>query len=202
MSRRTKLIIAAIFLALLGIPAIHIVHVWHPENPLRFQMVEEVPWMWSDPPVATHFKTIFVKVTNISETPIYMASATLMRMQSALGQRPDIGSINLMRPPEMERTFGAYDSLRVPPHGSLYAMGYVPPEEVPALREKETTGITMAYIWCAYPRLHLRKACEWLRIRLPEAFDPVIPEVEFGRDHSPLNPLPVDASSKVHPPSP
>jgi hypothetical protein len=41
MSRRTKLLITALFLVLLAIPVWHLVDTWHPPSPLRFRHVGE-----------------------------------------------------------------------------------------------------------------------------------------------------------------
>jgi hypothetical protein len=74
MSRRTKLIITALFLVLLAIPVWHVASNWNPPNPLRFRLV-------SREKDGNHSERVVIEAINTSTAPRYIQSAVLKRVQ-------------------------------------------------------------------------------------------------------------------------
>jgi hypothetical protein len=90
MSRRSKLLITALFLVLLGIPAVYIALTWHAVDPFRFRYVGrgEVVMRSVDPfgggpeyPVVP----ISIEVQNISKHPAYLQSGYLIEAGQGRG---------------------------------------------------------------------------------------------------------------------
>jgi hypothetical protein len=67
MSRRTKLIILAVFLVLLAIPTIYIALTWHPAFPLRF-VVESID---PEPMKGSSYRHLHVRVENTGPVPVH-----------------------------------------------------------------------------------------------------------------------------------
>jgi hypothetical protein len=202
MSRRTKLIITAIFLVLLSIPAIHLARIWHPKNPLRFQLAEHAEGWESDPPSVGTYTTIYIKVTNTSAASIYLDTAELMSDDTPPGENPSMGYLHLMLPKDLESHVKAGGELMIPPHGTLYADCRVHPQHMPALRATHRTGATVSSIWDTSSRLSFESACHWLRRHLPEAMRPTGREMSLRLNRSPLAPYSMDAPAETRSASP
>lgn len=125
MSRRTKLVIAAIFLLLLAIPVAYVALTWRTPNPLRFQVIR-----YHDPLKAEALGKIELRVENTSDLPVHLFPG--FKFWKTLGGLPD-GGIYPERPgfiliaPRGTASFPAnveYHTLDLPSSGEVYQMGY------------------------------------------------------------------------------
>ncbi|QIF01952.1 hypothetical protein [Roseimicrobium sp. ORNL1] len=84
MSHRTKLIIAAIFLVLIAIPAAYVIRTWHPTNPLRFRFSEVHP----EADLKKGIRKITVTVENASDAPVQLYGASI-EVPNSKGRAPE-----------------------------------------------------------------------------------------------------------------
>ncbi|MEZ0277254.1 MAG: hypothetical protein ACAH88_20245 [Roseimicrobium sp.] len=199
MSRRTKLIILAIFLVLLAIPAAYVICTWHPENPLRFHPVEQVE---IEPLGVAKDRVFAVSVENTSHAPVRLVLAFPSWRSRIHEGREDLGVI---RPSYQEHDFRSdKEYLLIPPRTSRRCTVRVQLEDVTSFPSTET-GMQTSYYWYSDTRGHLVDACDWLREHAPRALHSVIPtfylhgdetqlqsflpEAIFGADRTPMEPL-------------
>ncbi|RBP36990.1 hypothetical protein DES53_115131 [Roseimicrobium gellanilyticum] len=71
MSRRTKFIIAAIFLVLLAVPAVYLTYTWQPYKPLILRLEHIAPMSEHDP---LGYRDIRISVENTSPAVIYLVA--------------------------------------------------------------------------------------------------------------------------------
>ncbi|MEZ0275526.1 MAG: hypothetical protein ACAH88_11535 [Roseimicrobium sp.] len=75
MSRRTKLIITALFLVLLGIPTVYVVLSWRPRDPIQFRFVEQ--YVQGDENSVPTYYRIILEAVNVSPWSIHLSEAVL-----------------------------------------------------------------------------------------------------------------------------
>jgi hypothetical protein len=73
MSRRTKVILLAIFVVLLGLPTIYVALTWHPPNPLRFRLLAVYP----DGTLSGGEKLLRIRIENTSIAPVQFDCAAI-----------------------------------------------------------------------------------------------------------------------------
>ena len=79
MSRRTKLIIFAVFLVLLAVPAAHVARIWSVHEPLRFRLVSQSgPVMVTTPSGDEEELRYEIEATNVTDVPIEIYFVELM----------------------------------------------------------------------------------------------------------------------------
>jgi hypothetical protein len=81
MSRRTKLIILAIFLALLAMPIWHVASNWNPPNPLRFRLLSKQSLPVKDGRKEVRLE---VEVLNTTTAPRYLYHAYVKQVEEPL----------------------------------------------------------------------------------------------------------------------
>lgn len=135
MSRRTKLIITALFLVLLGIPSIYIPITWRPETPLRIHLVDihEQNEIKEGQP----HRSVEIEVENTSMVPIHLGSITIHRETGT--EHPDlpIGVVELAS----ASTYPTRDidgHPIIPAHGRWRGKVLVPQYWLSELSDKET----------------------------------------------------------------
>jgi hypothetical protein len=175
MSRRTKLLILAIFLVLMAIPAVHFYFHWRPENPLRFQLVKA----GSSSPLNPHDQRVPVIVRNSSATPIHLQFAFITTNKSE-----QVGVI------EPRVWFGSNTNNEVvPPYGTLEMYGPAMNWSADAL---SLGDLHVVYSWDSNLRYWAKslygdlryRSSQWLSLELPyrsPEFDTAPLEIETGK---------------------
>ncbi|MEZ0275646.1 MAG: hypothetical protein ACAH88_12140 [Roseimicrobium sp.] len=184
MSRRTKLIITALFLVLLGIPAAYVAITWHPANPLRFHLVEqkEIERM------GVAGDGIFViTVMNTSNVPIRLGLAHLSWRRRSQTEGQDRGDIF---PDFQERDHenDGHDYLFLPPQSSRICTVNVRYDDVTGPPSHET-GVQATYHWCSSTKGRVLDSCDWLREHTPVILHPVIPKFHLDGDDTQIDPM-------------
>ena len=187
MSRRTKLLIAALFLVLLGIPAVYAILTWRPENPLRFRLgtLHRSPESLADR--QSHRRhgprtRVSVVVENTSAVPIYMLSM----WNSDDG---DEGELRNYRPDTFTPVQNARKRrqawLLISAHSSIE-----PPctMDAKSIAPAEQGTLSMHYLWYSSTRYRVANACHWLYERSPASLQPIIPFLAMDMDAAPLAP--------------
>lgn len=186
MSRRTKLLVTAVFLMLLAVPVAYIFLTWHPENPLRFEVVEHAPGMETEVDTESAYTTIYVKITNTSSSTIHTYSDFVLNDRPPPGENPYRGMIEFETHADGRPRVYLGEGFQFPPECVCYATCLIHPDEVHLWRSRGYTDFTVVYSWCSSPRVYALQACTWLRSRLPESFRSIIPEIETEQQRTPL----------------
>ncbi|MEZ0276097.1 MAG: hypothetical protein ACAH88_14410 [Roseimicrobium sp.] len=157
MSRRTKLILAALFLILLAIPAVYVILTWSTPNPLRFRVVG-----YEEPSRVGQFRDsgkLHMIVENTSGVPVHFEWATLKKGHNATGTSDPFGG-----------DWSVYgldgrNDMIIPPYSSLPCFSTVPQDEYPA---SAFENIELFYTWMSGTRAKASEARNWLYLHAPE----------------------------------
>jgi hypothetical protein len=158
MSRRTKLIITALFLVLLGIPTIYVVLTWHAVNPLRFRLVSPPPKPGDDRP-----RTMEFEVENTSAASIHVLIALW-------DESPEPGKLGALRGSLLSRLNPGPDGLvrlTVPARSTLRFVS-----EIEYMSDTEGLHVESAQIqygWFSHPKYLTSRALDWISSFLPES---------------------------------
>ncbi|QIF01988.1 hypothetical protein [Roseimicrobium sp. ORNL1] len=177
MSRRTKLLITALFLVLLGILAVYLFQSWKPENPLRFQVVSV-----TSPTPATgrqyHPYLLEFTVTNTSRVPM-----TLHFARPAFPHPTGKPDYLLDHTSDFKIPAGRTVRFKQPVTGH-FQQGVLAREPIPV--EYYCSSASQRYVADALVRLYFE---------CPEKYRKLIPRTEMTRWETPLQP----ASPPVNP---
>ncbi|QIF01966.1 hypothetical protein [Roseimicrobium sp. ORNL1] len=177
MSRRTKLIITALFLVLLAIPVVYAVLTWRPQNPLRFRQLGES--VLRDETGKVYYSRKLLEVRNISVAPVLCLSGTYS-----------------WESPEGEGTFFASWSLggstieeRFIPPGGAIQIELDPPNLMPAeyskhrqAGEQRSGEGRVHYRWGSRVQASTSSACLWISEKLPESMWNLVPHLDPFED--------------------
>jgi hypothetical protein len=169
MSRRTKLLITALFLVLLMVPTVYVWAYWHPANPLRFQIGKAEPEYPDDP---LSFLKARVLVTNTSGTPIHLQSAVLD------DGNQELGSVE----PQMWPRSKDYNEV-IPAHGTLELTSSL---YWSASQESSIPSLQVYYYWDSSLKYRATRWCYHLRNRSPEFLQRRFPYINSYEDTIPL----------------
>lgn len=199
MSRRVKLIIAAIFLALLSIPAIYLGVTWHPQSPLRFSAAPggHAPVLL-DGQVMVH-----LNIENTSRAPVHLLVATLFEPDHPGKSDENLGVIT----PELQINSGINTSpeyILIPARGQLACVAMLDHEGYARLHGGSAQ---VEYLWASRIKYRTIEALDHLRTSLSTRWDRLVPEPRIGQDRTtvqlppapPLNPSQEPAASSPSP---
>ncbi|QIF01971.1 hypothetical protein [Roseimicrobium sp. ORNL1] len=178
MSRRIKIIITALFLVLLAIPAVHITLTWRPENPLRFHVVgERIEQM-------QHYKekirVLTLEVENTAATSIvlgygYVEPAGEQDRPRMLGMLGCL--INAKGRYDLPVTVGARQTV---PCELMFE------EDVP--HDTPLKDVVVGYSWRSTSLKRVQDFSRWLHEHLPESIHRHVPFPRTPMDVQPLRP--------------
>ncbi|MEZ0275296.1 MAG: hypothetical protein ACAH88_10360 [Roseimicrobium sp.] len=177
MSRRTKLLITALFLVLLGIPTAYVARTWHPENPLRFHLDEESREPDPFDPKEDH-RVLKITIENTSNTPVCVLDALLIFRDAKSGTEQAVGWASL------DRVLGgrAIVPVHVPPKGVMPCSVLVDD----AFRDCPLDHVHVQSTWMSVPKSYFARVCLWLEHRLPRKLSSHLPIPSAGEDEGPL----------------
>jgi hypothetical protein len=178
MSRRAKLIITAVFLALLAIPLAYVALTWTTPNPLRFHSVSN-----HDPLKAEALCRIELVVENTSDLPVHLFLG--FKYWKTLGGLPD-GGIYPERPGFIH--IAPRGSVSLSAHVEHHAPGLIPSGEV----------YQVAYSWLSGTTYRLDDVRLWLLTHLPEPLSAMVPRDILFHD---ITTLEVPAPEQAPPPA-
>jgi hypothetical protein len=178
MSRRTKLLITALFLVLMSIPVIHLTRTWQPENPLRFHVVGER--IGEVPPYREKIRVLTLEIENTSAASVvlgygYVEPAEAQERPRILGM---LGALVEAR--------GAYDlPMTIGPHkGILCELMFE--EGVP--HDTPLENVVLDYSWRSTTLKRAQEISAWLHGKLPQNIAQHLPIPETSMDTQPLRP--------------
>jgi hypothetical protein len=155
MSRRTKLIIAALFLVLLAIPVGYVILTWSTPDPLRFRMVSYEDL--SDGASGGYRGKLNLMVENTSSVPVHI--------HSAIVQKVDPHSVSASNPFSTWIVDVPDDGvLLIPPHASrpCHSLGFFGVDSISAFDHTE-----VFYIWMTGTRHKAWLTRRWLGDHVP-----------------------------------
>ncbi|MEZ0275295.1 MAG: hypothetical protein ACAH88_10355 [Roseimicrobium sp.] len=174
MSRRTKLIITAIFLVLLGIPLAHVFWSWRPENPLCFSIVAQTLPSFGHGPFRE--RVLVVEVRNTSHVPVYLSDAKLLAFNPSRGRRHVFVELEkfLLGP----GSTSAYDPFKprlapIPPGGIRRTEVHVPDD---AASQFHHTAPTIDYVYFSETKHTAFDLSRWLMEKVPLRFARHVPK--------------------------
>ncbi|MEZ0276079.1 MAG: hypothetical protein ACAH88_14320 [Roseimicrobium sp.] len=171
MSRRTKLIITALFLALLAIPAVYAVLTWNPHDPIR---VRALPGDHTTP---------FVGMAN---QPVLMENTSSIPLRVYFVEGATPGCVALYSGVSRHRRLDWPDSyIPIPPHGTGRVDFY---SEHVALESRPPDQVLLAY--ASATRDVVIRLLNWCYVRSPAFVRRFIPEVHPDYRILPLDPPP------------
>lgn len=184
MPRRTKLLITAIFLVLLGIPVTYIALIWHPPNPLRFRVVEESV---EKHPRGVSYHWMRMELRNTSDVTVVFLSVTFYPERGHGAGMPHLFSkVGLWE----------YKPVVIPPGGttevdfdtrmklSVDTIAKIQAGEKPA-REG-----SIEYAWLSPPQVRFEEMETWLSGKLPASWRPYMPTLEPCTDTTDVEAVP------------
>jgi len=179
MSRRTKLIILAIFFVLLAIPAVYLAFHWHPRSPLRFRVVETAL-----PPMAYyHTDTqVTVAVENVTSVPIYLRYMTLPSPAWAPHMRKVSGAV-VSREQRAHKAGPQENYLLVPAHSTIHTAAFILNERVEDARAGK---LVAEYKWMSLGKFLIHSVSQWMVRRVPKSMSRFLPEPALGVDATSL----------------
>lgn len=173
MSRRAKLIIAAIFLALLSIPAIYLGLTWHPQSPLRFVVIPgEHSLMLLDNEVMMP-----LTIENTSRAPVHLFVASIFDPTHS-GKDDSLGVIT----PELQITSGINTSpeyILIPARGQFSCIAMLDHKSYARLRDGSAR---VEYLWASRIKYQAIESLDHLRTSLSTKWDRFVPEPTIGQD--------------------
>ncbi|QIF01954.1 hypothetical protein [Roseimicrobium sp. ORNL1] len=183
MSRRTKLIILALFLVLLAIPAAYVALTWHPQNPLHFHLERIHQASELDHKGGRRLR---IRVENSSHAEIHLFKV-LMEEQ---GNSPDwvdhSGFINA----ESQREQGIQvqeHAIIIPPRSTIHLTGYLRPE---LLSSAQQGRIAAHYYWNSQIIRKSERGMRWFNQHSPRMLRNLIFLPEYLVDEAPLESAP------------
>jgi hypothetical protein len=171
MSRRTKLLITALFLVLLAIPVWHLVHTWHPANPLRFRQVGER--LEKHPFGNGHDHWIQMEVRNTSDATVKFLVGTFRESET-----PE-SSVDVIVASAAGRVLD--DAVSIPPGGAVE----VNFQGRSTLSTRTTMNLhagkwqprqgSVNYGWVSGPQAQYLRAANWMHQKVPVSWTPHMP---------------------------
>jgi hypothetical protein len=189
MSRRTKLLITALFIVLLGIPLAYVALTWSPENPLRFSIVTQaLPPAGDERP---RERVLVVEVRNTSSVPVYLSDAKLVAFDASRGRRHVLVELEkfLLGPESMSN----YDPFAprlapIPPRSVRQTTVHMPTATADQFPH---TNPTVEYVYLSKTKHRAFDLAEWLQVRVPLRFSGHVPTPRTDAASIPLEyPLP------------
>jgi hypothetical protein len=190
MSRRTKLLITALFLVLLGIPTVYVALTWHAAEPFRFRYLGrgEVVMHPEDPfgdGPNVPMVPIFIEVQNTRSHPVYLGTGELA-LERGRGYMPRIG-LGWVEAP-------------IPGHGTLRHEILVTPE---AAQRVESEALEVTYEWATRTKVKAYECIWWLRtqveVRLHYSIRPPMLKVDSAVSDLVNDRLPEPSPSRTTP---
>ena len=182
MSRRAKLLIAALFLVPLFMLALYVILTWAPEEPLHFHAVEVTP----GENVPPGWRTLEFVVENTSWVPIHLnAFAQRSGDNSYLDSYLDIildpdnlgamWSANLVAE---ERKLASY----IPARSRVRTWRFIRESEL----QKYRGHLSMEYTWVSHTRERFYRFSYWLSMHGPSWLRPHLPRLILDYDTAPI----------------
>ncbi|MEZ0276078.1 MAG: hypothetical protein ACAH88_14315 [Roseimicrobium sp.] len=182
MSRRTKLIIFAVFLVLLAVPAAHVARIWSVHEPLRFRLVSQSgPVMVTTPSGDEEELRYEIEATNVTDVPIEIYFVELM--SRVLPELPEAlfvlqgaaGTAQCLAPAYYGEVIQAHSTVKFTCH-----IRGPHPAIVPSVRPE------IMYMFETRPRAGISDASAWLQRHLPESWGSMLPNFEPSFVNTPL----------------
>jgi hypothetical protein len=184
MSRRTKLIILVVFLALLGIPVAYVALTWSPNNLLRFVLVEP-PTTIIDPDGNSR-RLLKIRVENTGTLPIPVDSASVCsacwgNMPTGVYSGIDLGFEYIGR---------ASQPVTIRPGGAVQGetqlleldLGDTPEDRAATMR-----SLHIHYHWASNTKRKIAKLVGAAKDLLPDGLRHYLPYPEWNLDRAPLH---------------
>ncbi|RBP36931.1 hypothetical protein DES53_11572 [Roseimicrobium gellanilyticum] len=184
MSRRTKLIILALFLVLLAIPMAYVTLTWRPVDPLRFRMLNiETPSKFH--PLEVAHRVLYLEVENTASTTVRMGSAMIMHGAEVHEIQPRTGkrTILLDRVVNGAISTDMMEDVVLPPRGRWQGRIHLP------FTVEETWPLEESAVGYNYVSSSRHRVLSWyrsLRLLLPKSWSKQLPEPEVHRAAAPL----------------
>jgi hypothetical protein len=186
MSRRAKLLITALFLMLLAIPAAYITLTWRPANPLRFRQLDEKVENYAsffapgDPAGQVSHGNMLMEVRNTSLVTVRFMGAWFTAESSE-------GKGTFFADDEWSEPRVSLDEYYIPPGGSIQielSGSALTAEDLKLLQAGMLPSRkgTMVYQWGSHVHVFASSACYWLRKQLPESLRELMPEMDPFQD--------------------
>jgi hypothetical protein len=183
MSRRTKLTILGVFLALSGIALIGGVYSWRPKNPLRITLP---PNQKENPevPISGYYLPPYeIVVENTCDTWIHLYGARLDDASPAARSRFPLA---VVAEPDWTRGKSAMPGTPwlIPPHSSIRCT-VLPfgPGDLPAA---QSGRLEVKYAWCSSLNHRYTQLREWLRKHCPQRLQEFLGEPDYFENSTPL----------------
>jgi hypothetical protein len=180
MSRRAKLLITALFLVLLGIPAVYTVLLWSIEQPLHYRYVtalpEEMLRGYPNLPPETCIPVVF-EVQNTKSYPVYIANVSIQARPQDSSERVQYRPLFcFLRSGLDESVVPTLYAKSIPAHSVIRFEVLMHPE---AARALATEDVKIFSYLASPPRKWAMDVENWLRRSLPKLFrlgeDPLVP---------------------------
>ncbi|QIF01984.1 hypothetical protein [Roseimicrobium sp. ORNL1] len=195
MSRRTKLLITALFLVLLGIPVGYAILFWSVDQPLRFRCVTALPQEMAQGhpmmPPETVIPLIF-EVENTKPYPVYLSNVIIREYTPGSSSPDGYFPLNYHSRKAPARSSSAVPSLSaqsIPAHGVTRFEVLMNPA---AARTLGPDKVRLIPHCASPPRKWAIDAQNWLRARLPEKLGfAKLPPIPFQNSPAALEGPPV-----------
>ncbi|MEZ0276077.1 MAG: hypothetical protein ACAH88_14310 [Roseimicrobium sp.] len=183
MSRRTKYIIAALFLVLLTVPVVYLFLTWSPERPLRFRLLTPQPKLGE---IWTQRCTF--EIENTSAVSIYLLKAGWEEVSDPGMQDTYYGSLlNVSHPGLTGPGFYGSQALELAPHSTVRVesdMGFDP------FGGPEVERAMIHHSWVSHPKYVACAMLDDLFTQLPKSLQRFHPTPKLNEDIIPLEPAP------------
>jgi hypothetical protein len=196
MSRRTKLLITALFLVLLAIPAVYVIATWSVEHPLRFRCIsalpEEMVQRSSSLPPQPMVPFIF-EVRNTKSYPVHFHGVSVRAYNPKSPMPGKYDPMDYRMRDVRDKSIWAAPMVYlgvIPAHGTTCFEILVSPDRAAKFESGE---IKLAYHWASRPRKLAWDVHNWVVRRLPrkDQFDQWGPYIDLEYGPATLEGLPV-----------
>lgn len=182
MSRRTKLIITALFLVLVSIPVVYVVLTWSPAEPLRFRVVGDRTV--ETPRDGRTRRVLEIEIENTSMVPVQtMSGSLILRDQDGEHDVGPAGLLNIVIPHSRNLA-----PVIIPSHSSIRREAWLDAYEHrdPFILKASLQGATIQYWWHSATKAQGRLIFLWLKEHGPEFASKLRINLEHEKDEAPL----------------
>jgi hypothetical protein len=177
MSRRTKLLITALFLVLLAIPTVYITFTWNPQEPWRARIVEVQDEQGGEK------KKLVIEVENISSVPLCIYIAVVEGPSAPPDQSfpPSLEPLGPTAP--SPPGWGVPHTLHVPSHQVRRFHITVSRADWEAMPE---SAWAVGLVWASGTKHRATTAFLWLQSHVPRSWEDHVPFPSLSDSNLPL----------------
>lgn len=186
MSRRTKLLITAVFLVLLAVPVVYVAISWHPPNPLRFRLQSSVSdsEVMGGPALAGYF-IVQVSIENRTPFPMYFkgAAGSAPHGPHVFRDAPSVFIFSEDMRGRLDAPFTGMQQTLIPAYGEIDVTGLLAPELKNSIHEG---AILIHGDWQSRTRELATNAAFWIRTHNPHWVPDIFPALPPTEETMPL----------------